>query len=273
MPDVDKLKLDLLTNGIDFIQSGVEYFLRDDPDPRSHKYAVLHLFSGLLLLLKERLRREHPSLIFKEVRELGKPAAKTVDFDEAIARLESCAAVKFGDQQKKVLRSAQNMRNVVEHYEFEINLRQAQSIIGDLSEFIYCFMQDELDERLEAHVSTEVWHRMQQLREIAKRVEAEETADWKRRAANYTTLTNEQLAALGDVEPYHPKHNPDPEQFIYCQECGEETVVVTEDRDIGVCTNPKCREVHPIAGCLRCGERMIQDSTYCDNCEAYIESQ
>ena len=67
MPETNKLTLDLLNNGIDFICAGVEYFLHDEPDPRSHKYAVLYLFSGLLLLLKERLRREHPSLIFKEI--------------------------------------------------------------------------------------------------------------------------------------------------------------------------------------------------------------
>lgn len=269
-----KLKLDLLNNGIDFIRSGVEYFLHDEPDPRAHKYAVLHLFSGLLLLLKERLRREHPSLIFKEVRHAGKDTAKSVDFDEVIERLEACGNVSLSDRQKRLLRSAQKMRNHLEHYEFEIDLKQAQSMIGRLSEFIYCFMQDELGDRLEKHVSLRVWHRMQELREIAKRVEAEQAAEWRRRAEKYFSLTDDELTELaGAIEPYHPKHNPDPEEFVLCGECGEATVVVTEDGDIGVCTNLECREVHEITHCLRCGQRMTESSVFCDGCEDYIASQ
>jgi len=63
-----ELKFNLVENGIDFIRSGIEqYFLRDTPKARDHKYAVLHIFAGVLLLLKERLRRAHASLIFARV--------------------------------------------------------------------------------------------------------------------------------------------------------------------------------------------------------------
>jgi hypothetical protein len=274
LAETNKLKLDLLNNGIDFIQSGVEYFLHDEPDPRTHKYALLHLFSGLLLVLKERLRREHPALIFKEVRDAAIPTARTVDFEESIARLQACANVTLSEESKNLLRSAQRMRNVLEHYEFEIDLRQAQSIIGRLSEFTYCFMEDELGERLEDHLSSEVWGRMQDLRAIAKRLKAEETANWQRRAAKYVDFSDEQLAALADsIEPYHPKHNPDPQDFVHCGECGENTIVVTEDGDIGVCTNPECRELHEITYCLRCGDPMTEGDSLCDSCEEYIASQ
>ena len=81
--ETSNLKLDLLTNGIDFVRSGVEHFFSYS-DRRALKYAVLHLFAGLLLLFKERLSREHPSLIFKRPHEALKQDAKTIDFDEAI---------------------------------------------------------------------------------------------------------------------------------------------------------------------------------------------
>jgi hypothetical protein len=138
---VQELKLNLLNNGIDFIQSGVRFFLHDDPDPISHKYAILHIFSGLLLLLKERLKREHPSLILKNVTDIGKPGSKTVDFDEVLARLENCAGVLFDEKAKKTLRTAQGLRNQIEHYEITINVKQAQAIIGDLSGLTYLFMR------------------------------------------------------------------------------------------------------------------------------------
>jgi len=135
-------------------------------------------------------------------------------------------------------------------------------------------MQDDLGERLEAHVSPEVWHRMQDLREIAERVEAEEAAEWRARAAKYVRLNKKQLAALADtIEPYHPKHNPDPREFLRCGECGETAVVVTEDGDIGVCTNSECREVHEITHCLRCGEPMAEGGMLCDSCEVYLADQ
>jgi len=271
---VAKLQLDLLNNGIDFIRSGVEYFLHDEPDPQIHKYAVLHLFSGVVLILKERIRREHPSLIFKDVTQVSKPGAKTIDFDDIIARLEACANVALADRRKKLLRKAQDIRNALEHYQFELNLQEAQSLIGKLSEFAYCFMRDELGEYLEGYVSREVWLRMQELREIAKRVEAEQEADWQSRAAKYANLDDDDLASLADsVEPYHPKHNPDPDEPLNCGECYETSVIVTEDGDIGVCTNPECRTVHKITYCLRCGCRMAESGTFCENCEAYMLQQ
>lgn len=268
-----ELKLNLLNNGIDFIQSGVRFFIHDDPDPVSHKYAILHLFSGLILLFKERLRQEHPSLIFVDVKDVGNPDAKTVDFDEVINRLKACAGVNLDEKAQKTLRSARRLRNLIEHYEPTINVRHVQAIIGDLSELAYLFMLDELDVRLEEHVEPEVWDRMQELRRISARLKQEEIAAWKSRVARYSTLSDEELDALADLEPYHPKHNPDPDSFLQCPECGEETLVQTEDSDIGVCTNKECREVSAITFCIRCGERLTDGSDLCDGCDSYIESQ
>ncbi|MGA2635849.1 MAG: hypothetical protein ABSF16_16560 [Terracidiphilus sp.] len=268
-----ELKLNLLNNGIDFIQSGVRFFLHDEPDPVSHKYAILHLFSGIILLLKERLRREHPSLIFIDVKDVGKPDAKTVDFDEVVTRLETCAGVVLEERAKRTLRSARRLRNLIEHYEPTIPVEHAQAIIGNLSELAYLFMRDELDVRLENHVEAEVWERMQELRKIAARLKEEEIAEWKRRVAKYSALSDEELDALADLEPYHPKHNPDPDSFLECPGCGEETMVQTEDSDIGVCTNRECREVSEITFCFRCGERLTDGSSICDGCDAWIERQ
>lgn len=67
-----ELRLNILENAIDFVRSGIEdYFRTDAPDARVHKYAVLDIFAGVILLLKERLSREHESLIFAKVEEIG----------------------------------------------------------------------------------------------------------------------------------------------------------------------------------------------------------
>src|SRR5687767_11012317 len=91
------LKLTLVENGIDFVRSGIEqYFLRDTPKPRDHKYAVLHVFAGVLLLMKARLAREHASLIFVKVEESGRPDAITVNFTQVIDRLKGIAVTDLG---------------------------------------------------------------------------------------------------------------------------------------------------------------------------------
>jgi hypothetical protein len=268
-----KLDLDLLNNGIDFIQSGVRYFLHDEPDPASHKYAVLHLFSGFLLLLKERLRREHPSLIFKDVKDVTKPYGKTVDYDEALLRLEHCAGVKFDEKALRTLRTAHGLRNLAEHYKFTIDLRHAQAVIGELSELIYLFMRDQLGMYLSRHVQAEVWERMQHLRRIAKRLEVDEAEDWNRRAAKYSDLNDEELSEIANsIEAYHPKHHPDPDEFLECPQCSEETLVQT-DGDIGVCTNPECRDVCEITRCWRCSDRITDGSMLCFGCNDYIDRQ
>jgi hypothetical protein len=247
--------------------------LHDEPDPASHKYAILHLFSGLILLFKERLRREHPSLIFVDVKDVGKPDAKTVDFDEVINRLRCCAGIIFDERAQKTLCGARKLRNQIEHYEPTINVRHAQAIIGDLSEVAYLFMLDKLGVHLEEHVEVEVWDRMQELQRISARIKEEEIAEWKHRIAKYSALSDEELEALADLEPYHPRHNPDPDSFLRCPECGEETIVQTEDGDIGVCTNKDCREVSVITFCFRCGERLTDGGDLCDGCDAWIDRQ
>ncbi len=273
-----KLKLNLLENGIDFIRSGIErYFLRDEPSPRDHKYAVLHIFAGVLLLLKERLRLAHPSLVFSRVEEMQNANARTVDFDSVLNRLQVCADVKIPKIHQRTLREAQNIRNQLEHYEVALDLEQTQEIVGRLCEFVYVFMRDELATDLKKHLKRhEVWNRVQELRGIAEEIEKERFAEWKTRAAQYTGLTPEKLRQMYDgIEAFHPKHNPNPVELLECPICGQDRVLMTDERDIGVCTNPNCGQVAQIDRCLRCERPLISDKRYpfCSECFAYIDAQ
>ena len=59
----EALEYTLLENGLDFISSALKH-LKNQPTKRELKYAVLHLSAGIELILKERLKREHWSLVF-----------------------------------------------------------------------------------------------------------------------------------------------------------------------------------------------------------------
>jgi len=99
-----KVELSLLNNGLDFILKGIDelfdnnYVMRDfssavDIGTSSYKYGVLNLFSGFLILLKERLFRHIPELIYKgNLKDIRNKLASgkipnTVDLDEALEKL------------------------------------------------------------------------------------------------------------------------------------------------------------------------------------------
>jgi hypothetical protein len=62
---MEELHFELLENGLDFISSGLAYVARGETKS-DLKYGVLHLASGIELVLKERLRQEDWTLVFKQ---------------------------------------------------------------------------------------------------------------------------------------------------------------------------------------------------------------
>ncbi|MGD1927823.1 MAG: hypothetical protein ACFB12_02850 [Leptolyngbyaceae cyanobacterium] len=133
-----KVELSLLENGLDFILKGIdelfdeehvirEYSTAADIGSSGYKYGVIHLFSGFLLLLKERLFRHVPELIFKgKISEAKKKIAtgkapNTVGLDEALERLEFGPRVVFSEDNLNIIRSIQKTRNEFEHYKVSVN--------------------------------------------------------------------------------------------------------------------------------------------------------
>jgi hypothetical protein len=173
LPPDPPLQYSLLANGVDFVVAGIEAaFSRLNTENNRYKYAILHVFSGVLLILKERLRREHPALIFDKVESVGDDSARTVDFDTVIRRLQKIAKVSLSDAALATLRSAQIKRNRLEHYEVDLDPEEAQQLINELVEFTYSFLRDELDTDLQAAVSPMAWMEVRELGSIVKRLEA-----------------------------------------------------------------------------------------------------
>jgi hypothetical protein len=61
----DELELSLIKNAEDFLVEAVKYAKASSG--RDWKYAVLHLWSALELLIKALLQEEHWSLLFEDV--------------------------------------------------------------------------------------------------------------------------------------------------------------------------------------------------------------
>lgn len=268
-----KIVLGLFENGIDYITSGIQsYLLKDTVGPHRYKYALLHIFSGTLLILKERLRLAHASLVWADVTHMNSDSSRTVDFDQVISRLEKCALVTLSPDEKSLLKEAQSLRNKIEHYAFAMDVEKAKVLIGRLVGFLDGFIKSQLHRDLTQLVPHDVWLRLSEFEQIAQRLEREYQADWDARAEKYRRYGKKRLRALANsIEPYHPKHNPDPIEMIECPECGIISVLAApSDQDIAICTNHECKGLFHLNNCERCGASTL--GTLCDNCEGYLEN-
>lgn len=248
------LKLDLVNNGIDFIRAGIETFFKsDEAEPRDHKYAIMHMFSGTLLILKARLAQEHESLIWEKLD--NQQGANTVNFAELIKRLRICAKVIFSAADTALLERAQKLRNELEHYVCEIELKNTQVIIGDLATFAFGFLGKELAVELNRHLDHDVWRRLQAIAEIADEFHRRLLKEWNDEVAKVTSLSAEELLEIRNESRAAG-------QLYYCNECHvpsykmefPEPSVVSILNNLGYCTNDTCRTIYGPDRCNGCGE-------------------
>ncbi len=263
--------LNLMENGIDFVKSGIEtYFAEDTPDPRAHKYAILHMFSGALLLLKERLARINPTLVFEEPAKCGKPGAKTADYDKTIGRLEA-NSVKIKRSQRDILDEIRGLRNDIEHYEVHLDLARAKEVIGELAALVYVFCVDELQFNIDDRLSDPARFRFYDLKEIGDRLLEEALASANADAEaddalfrtiemKYTAMVPDELLTSVAAER---GVTPDALARVECPTCREMTLVLLE---IGVCINPNCRATQRLGECHNCQGIAFNGAYYCERC-------
>jgi hypothetical protein len=153
------LRLNILENAIDSIRHAIEHYASSEPETRRYKYAILHLAQGVLLLLKERLSREHPSLIYKTVSDIG---GVTVDLTMLLTRLSKIAEVELGDD-VKTIHELVNTRNAIEHYSLELQQASVDSLIGRLVPFLTRFCCDELSVDFKIEVGEGAWGALQNI--------------------------------------------------------------------------------------------------------------
>src|SRR6266700_2825820 len=92
----DELKLSLVENAEDFLSEAVKY--AKAASARDWKYATLHLWTALELLLKAVLENEHWSLLFEDVNKASRKTLaegdfQTVRFDTALERIRGIVGI------------------------------------------------------------------------------------------------------------------------------------------------------------------------------------
>lgn len=142
-----KIEFDLLANATDSITQAIELLAwKDEPDEaRRLKQAVLAIAHGVELLLKERLRRVHPVLIWENVDKFPALSARTVTVDSALNRLSRIGGLKFLDEDSALITSLRDTRNAIEHYAWTTTKTEADRIVGQALGFALHFAKDELN--------------------------------------------------------------------------------------------------------------------------------
>jgi hypothetical protein len=277
----NRVRLALLENAIDFLRKGVEELHPPstcgcdwncsehkwpEPDHAAAKYAILHVYSGVVLLFKERLRREDPELIYQATP--NNPRA-TVTYHEALKRLRKIG-YEVPATDRAMLDTVRGLRNPFEHFEVDVQKEDGERMVAHLLEYAYNFLADHLGVRLEEHVPFGVWLRVKELQTVEARIDAEEAAVraawWKGMLTKYANIDDAELERIGEPEAYHPRDNPFPKEFHWCPQCLEETVVVIEHGTVTVCTNKDCRDIGPAAYCVSCGELILETRDFCEYC-------
>lgn len=267
MSNTDAIELNLLDNGIDFISEGVGRLCsKKNPNARDCKYSLLHTYSGLLLVLKERLRLADEKQIWtKQIPGNG----HTVDFKLLLERLRTAANYNPSKADTKLLDESKDHRNRIEHYQVELVVADTKLRLLRLIEFIGRFMRDELKINLSQTVSSRARRYLLKMEAFA----IEHAADWRRRASKYDRLSLPKLQRLAEREPYHPKHNPCGDDLLLeCTACSTYSVVTApNDADIGLCTNVDCREPSLLARCEHCGTQCT--GMLCEPCAEHFQKQ
>ena len=129
-----KIELNLLDNGLDFILEALSHVWKKDSlnNPNLWKYSVLHFFSGAELILKEKLKREHWSLIFEDVGNASEQKLIQGDFisvnhNELTKRLKGICNIELNDEPLTNLRK---IRNKFEHFEVRVSVEECKKALA-----------------------------------------------------------------------------------------------------------------------------------------------
>ena len=153
------IKFDLINNAKSSLRHAVEHLTNPDGVKEDDlKFAIRDVAHVVELLLKERLRHIHPAFIWQNVDKFPSSDAHTVDTNSAVRRLLKIGNINFDELDQKTIFTCRKFRNKVEHYEFELNTKEVEVIIGRMLSFIFNFSRKDLGLDLEKEFrSDDTW--------------------------------------------------------------------------------------------------------------------
>jgi len=161
-------KFDLIENAKDSLRHAIEHLTNiDGVQAGDLKRSIRDVAHVIELLLKERLRRIHPAFIWQNIDKYPSSMANTVSTVGAVERLLKLAGISLNEDSKKTITSCKKLRDNIEHYEFELDLKEVKAIIGRMLSFIFDFSKCHLNLDLEQEFrDDETWKELIEIYEF-----------------------------------------------------------------------------------------------------------
>jgi hypothetical protein len=231
-------KFNILENAIDSLKQGIGFALKDSPTQGELKLSVLLIAQSVELLLKERLKREHWSLIFTKVEQAGNLNANTVTVDEAIKRLEQIAHVILDKEERDSITLFSDIRNRIQHYEIEITFEETLGKAHAAIAFITRFLKDEFQSDIREYLEQD---------DIQKLIYVDEALK------HLIVLAQQNIERIRkENEPSRPKEQVYWQfEIMTCPECWQDYYVFSPDSHISQCQ--LCNHEGGFVECDRCG--------------------
>lgn len=163
-----RIKMNLRENAYDFLhRSFYHYHLATfDEYPNDYKrfwkFAIADIIQAMELLFKETLRIEHELLVYENVDR----RKNTVSISAAFQRLKSIGKIDITKEDDIIIERAIQIRNLVMHYEIELNTQELANIYAILFEFLHNFHLKCLGEELHSFIHQEYWEEEGKLIEL-----------------------------------------------------------------------------------------------------------
>lgn len=148
-----KLKLTLIDNSDNFLVEALQNAVLAESDTTRWKYAVINLVQSIELVMKARLEKEHPALLYSNI---DKPR-NTVSLEKALGRLVKIAKVEFSTKDIEAIEIARGWRNSIIHYEFSLSVKEAKAVFARLFAFLREFNRRSLNRDLADFLPTNLW--------------------------------------------------------------------------------------------------------------------
>jgi len=147
----------MLENGLDFILDAAKQlkYAEETKDEierdRAIKYSLLHLLSGIELVMKARLFLGDWTYIFADMNNANKKdlfdgTLKTVDYSKCVERLERLCGLTFTEKDKKAFEDLRKRRNCVEHFKVQDNIYAMETVINHALSATINFLHDNNEE-------------------------------------------------------------------------------------------------------------------------------
>jgi hypothetical protein len=160
-------KKSLLESALVFLKESLRSFRSG-----SLTFAILHVTTAVELVLKERLARVHPNLIFKTLDSEKLDRSKTVGLYELPFRL-SHFGVQTSESELATIRDVAKWRNEIVHHTPTYERQSAIARLGEIYDFLASFLVHQLKVDLKSVISADLYKTANELLSEWKLVIAE----------------------------------------------------------------------------------------------------